>query len=360
MGVASSRREEDVKRGSIEYSQLPQNDPDKYFVARPPARLPRGPMAVILTLTMFLFAVFVSAVVWPMVDPEARPPPPTAYYAHSDLVGLVVTSVFFLLFISSFALTSVTDPGRVPRTYPWDPKALDPNSTDFFIPAFGLRGVERKLDGRTRFCKKCNCYKPDRTHHCRKLGTCVLQMDHWCPWVRQTIGYFNRKYFFLALTHAIASLFAYLIVLGPYLVFAANHAQHALDYLIVFSCIVASLELALLLSFWSFHVFLTVHSFTTIEFREKHKANESKVAVQTGERVRDLYKDSLYDVGVWHAFTQLLGPYVLLWLIPTRYGMDSDPNTAGLVFPTKPNHPLLEQARSGTSFKLTSAELAVE
>lgn len=29
-----------------------------------------------------------------------------------------------------------------------------------------------------RFCKKCQAYKPPRTHHCRRCGRCILRMDH--------------------------------------------------------------------------------------------------------------------------------------------------------------------------------------
>jgi hypothetical protein len=50
-----------------------------------------------------------------------------------------------------------------------------------------------------RWCKKCKLYKPDRTHHCSNAGACVLRMDHYCPWVNQTVGQRNHKFFFLFL-----------------------------------------------------------------------------------------------------------------------------------------------------------------
>ena len=37
-------------------------------------------------------------------------------------------------------------------------------------------------DGLPRWCFHCNCWKPDRSHHCGELGRCVRKMDHFCPW----------------------------------------------------------------------------------------------------------------------------------------------------------------------------------
>lgn len=37
-------------------------------------------------------------------------------------------------------------------------------------------------DGLPRWCFHCNCWKPDRSHHCGEMGRCVRKMDHFCPW----------------------------------------------------------------------------------------------------------------------------------------------------------------------------------
>lgn len=39
------------------------------------------------------------------------------------------------------------------------------------------------MNGSLRYCDKCVVIKPDRAHHCSVCGTCVLKMDHHCPWV---------------------------------------------------------------------------------------------------------------------------------------------------------------------------------
>ncbi len=34
-----------------------------------------------------------------------------------------------------------------------------------------------KQDGQPRYCHMCECFKPDRTHHCKECNSCILKMD---------------------------------------------------------------------------------------------------------------------------------------------------------------------------------------
>lgn len=63
------------------------------------------------------------------------------------------------------------------------------------------------MDGRARYCQKCNYAKPDRTHHCSICRRCILKMDHHCPWLGTCIGFGNYKSFVLFLCYL--SLFCF-------------------------------------------------------------------------------------------------------------------------------------------------------
>jgi hypothetical protein len=91
------------------------------------------------------------------------------------------------------------------------------------------RAVE-KYRRKVRFCKLCESYKPDGTHHCSVCKRCVARMDHHCPWVNNCVGRDNLRYFILFLFYvAVASiasltLFAY----RSYVVITGEHKPQAL------------------------------------------------------------------------------------------------------------------------------------
>lgn len=307
---------------------------------------------------VFLLIIFVVAVVNFIVG--NRPANAYSYFAGSELVGLCVTLFFFLITMWCFYLAAVTDPGSVKKEFPWDPLKTNPaqqqqqqqqdeETAKLIDSTRTFRGIEKRLDGRSRFCKWCNTYKPDRTHHCKKLGRCVLEMDHWCGWIRNTVGFYNKKYFFLLLFYGSVTLCCYLLTLGPFLPNAIK-VSNALDFFVVFAFILAGMEYCLLTAFLGFHVYLALFAYTTIEYKEKRGAKEVKVNKQ-GVKIRDLYAQSPYDLGFAYNLSHLLGHKKLFWLVPLRrFAFNSDPNE-GLIYKINSAHELVKSLESEALMK---------
>lgn len=82
-----------------------------------------------------------------------------AYYGLITAVGL------------SYLLAVITPPGSPPENY-------KPQKNHWKV-----------------WCNKCKLYKPPRTHHCKQCQTCVLGMDHHCPWTNNCVGHYNTPHF---------------------------------------------------------------------------------------------------------------------------------------------------------------------
>lgn len=90
-------------------------------------------------------------------------------------VFLVILGNWLLLNVTfHYFMATFTDPGK-------PPEGIIPN-------AYGI-------------CKKCMAPKPPRTHHCSVCKTCILKMDHHCPWLNQCVGFWNHRYFFLYMAY---------------------------------------------------------------------------------------------------------------------------------------------------------------
>lgn len=66
-------------------------------------------------------------------------------------------------------------------------------------------------------CHTCHISKPLRSKHCRIARRCVLMFDHHCPFVGNTIGLDNYKWFYLILFFMALAVTCFLITLGIHL-----------------------------------------------------------------------------------------------------------------------------------------------
>eukprot|EP00211_Chloroparvula_japonica_P006149 CAMPEP_0119145782 /NCGR_PEP_ID=MMETSP1310-20130426/38008_1 /TAXON_ID=464262 /ORGANISM="Genus nov. species nov., Strain RCC2339" /LENGTH=348 /DNA_ID=CAMNT_0007137623 /DNA_START=54 /DNA_END=1097 /DNA_ORIENTATION=+ len=116
----------------------------------------------------------------------------------------VFETYLVLMAYFNYYLACTTPPGK-PRS-DWQPTRTYPNLPADIDPL--------RLDRKLQSCLVCNQYKPMRSHHCSKCGSCSLRMDHHCMWTLSCIGYRNHKVFLLFVFHAaLASIMAFLFCL---------------------------------------------------------------------------------------------------------------------------------------------------
>mmetsp|Transcript_58768 Transcript_58768/g.128804 ORF Transcript_58768/g.128804 Transcript_58768/m.128804 type:complete len:278 (+) Transcript_58768:133-966(+) len=209
-----------------------------------------------------------------------------------------------LMLVISYSMALVTDPGRVPNTPAW--------SFGDATPA--VQTGETKRTGERRSCKWCERYKPDRCHHCRVCRTCVLRMDHHCPWIYNCVGFRNHKYFFLLLIYTVATLQWMTWTMWPTL---SKNIESEVPFqslfLTLFGTTLGGSMALLTTAFLCFHIYLMCGAMTTIEFCEKQGAR--------GAKANPHYR------GVYANICAVLGPNPLLWLLPF-----SMPSGDGLTF----------------------------
>ena len=110
-------------------------------------------------------------------------------------------------------------------------------------------------------CSKCHLSKPPRAHHCAVCRLCVLKMDHHCPWVNTCVGHRNHRYFVLFLVYmSLGTIFFTLISLP---VTVVNE-----EGLLNFCFSLCGVMAVILTGFASWHLYLIVKGFTTIEMMQ--------------------------------------------------------------------------------------------
>ncbi|PKX99477.1 DHHC family palmitoyltransferase [Aspergillus novofumigatus IBT 16806] len=192
--------------------------------------------------------------------------------SRSPWIGLPTSILGVLLYIclnASYTVAVFTDPGSPLTTgagrhqYSALPVTELPEYTAFTVSS----------TGGSRYCKKCQCPKPDRAHHCSTCKRCVLKMDHHCPWLATCVGLYNYKAFLLFLVYtslfcwvdfAVSAMWIWTEVFND-----APYLDTMLPVNVVLLAILGGIIGLVLTGFTAWHISLAVRGMTTIECLEK-------------------------------------------------------------------------------------------
>ncbi|XP_054647348.1 palmitoyltransferase ZDHHC15B isoform X2 [Dunckerocampus dactyliophorus] len=163
----------------------------------------------------------------------------------------------------------------------------------------------RAQSGAIRFCDRCQVLKPDRCHHCSVCETCVLKMDHHCPWVNNCVGFSNYKYFLLFLSYSMlycifitATVFQYFIKF-----WVGDLPNGPAKFHVLFLMFVALMFFVSLMFLFGYHCWLVAKNRSTLE------AFSAPVFVNGPDRHG-------FNVGIRKNLQQVFGKDRRLWFIP--------------------------------------------
>lgn len=236
----------------------------------------------------------------------------TNHIPSLDLPGIYIRTVCILLLVYYTMYKCIsTDPGSITH------KSMQPhigaahsNQHQLTVGSFHTLIIhstyQTKYNGTRRYCRKCNVYKPDRTHHCYNHNQCVLRFDHCCGVLNNCIGLYNYKYFMLYVLYVVllsGSLLHTLLYYGSLWWYDLYHDTIPALFILYLTCINISIIIGLAL-FVLYHMILIIYNITTVEYMESDRIT-----------LRTLY-NTPYSKSIIHNIRSVLGSNPLYWLLP--------------------------------------------
>ncbi|XP_065209979.1 palmitoyltransferase ZDHHC15 isoform X3 [Planococcus citri] len=230
---------------------------------------------------------------------------------------ILIYHVLLILLLWSYWQTVFTCTGAVPKRFKLSDEIIEQfksaTSEEGKLQAIEKYGNDLPIVTRTyiggratyRFCFVCNHLKPDRCHHCRICGVCVLKMDHHCPWVNNCISYTNYKYFVLFLFYAFMFCSYIVITTLPYFLLIWKHSASPSGGIhILFLFIIAAMFFLSIMSIFTYHLYLIGCNRTTLE--------AFRAPVFENGRV----DKNGFNLGLVNNFKQIFGNRYALWPFP--------------------------------------------
>lgn len=283
---------------------------------RPESKLRLLPVAFVTYIITSLYFIYMWYHGIPMLQIGVDDDDVIADRRTRGIVELIIFHVLTIMSVICYVQCIVTHPGGIPD----DPVWVDNGRSDPLLEPAGFV-TETKRTGERRQCKWC-CgpnnqgvrFKPDRCHHCRLCGLCILRMDHHCPWIYNCVGYANYKFFFLLLCYTVIDLhFMFWTMMESTKRAVEDNTEFLTMFFLFFGHTVSSCLVLSLNAFLVFHATLLWKNMTTIEYCEKSSGKYQDDTDQQGFMGMGW---SRYDLGPMYNIKSSLGENPLLWLVP--------------------------------------------
>jgi len=171
------------------------------------------------------------------------------------------------------------------------------------------------------WCKYTHGPKAPRSHFDHVTKKLVLNMDHYCPWMFNVVGYANYRYFVLFLIYVtIACIYGLFLTTLPFFAMVTKSPQararrpksKEARSAVLFTFVLA-LSVGLAVAFLcGWHIFLTLTAQTTIEFYGNH-------TLRHRAKAKGIIYRNPYDQGMRKNWAHVFGPgHPLLALLPSR------------------------------------------
>jgi len=268
------------------------------------------PVAFSFCTILGLYLIYVLYHCIPMLQFQVPPSYVDLDRRQRGLVELVVFHILTGLLLVCYFQSILQDPGEIPDNDPnWTYNNVASHQEDRAFERLNMQ--ESKKGGGRRHCKWCGKYKPDRCHHCRVCRSCILKMDHHCPWIYNCVGHNNYKYFYLLLFYCVLDLHLIMWTMVESVVRSWDTDTPFVNLFFVLFGESLSIFLGVLLTvFFGFHNWLMLRAMTTIEFCEKKMPKEKDTDANKS------YGESVYDLGCLANVQAVLGKNPLTWPVP--------------------------------------------
>lgn len=239
-----------------------------------------------------------------------------------QIVYLIAFHFLFIMFMWTYWQTIFTKSDKIPEKFKLPQREYEAliHAEEEDIQRLILKDFARNLpnvnftaSGFVRYCEKCAMVKPDRAHHCSVCGTCILKMDHHCPWINNCIGFNNYKFFVLYLGYSLMYTMYIALTSIEYVI----RFWHAGKFLIQFLFFVSLMFAISLISLFCYHCYLVLHNRTTLE------ALRAPVFADGPDKEG-------FDIGKKNNFLEVFGLDPSLWLIPIKSSLGN-----GYIFPQR-------------------------